>query len=386
MSTSELRVTAYTWDHKGLGHINRTLGVLQGLKEAEGSLEALILAEQESPLLRAAEWPYVCVPLFGGCFKGAREKARSASSHSAVKAAMAYAQATTAVESFRPNLILQDTVLWSPLFDAAVSHSIPQILVVRHRKDLWQFLQGIQAELEQVAAIILPHNTEDIEEAEFPASLRHKLHFSGPILRPVDDRSETHQALRQKYGIEPGKRTVVITAGGGGFEINQHFFQMVTEALAEATTYPTHVVIVTGPFYEGTISLPEATHLTWSLTSFEAHLPALLAIADLAVSQVGDNSANEIATLQTPTLLVPAPREFDDQERRARQMLAPHIRIATMDKARLREALRLMVLERPAYNAVLSREHAFASLGRSRSADIILSALKRPQTQLVPAR
>jgi predicted glycosyltransferase len=376
----QVRVLLYAWDHAGLGHVNRLLAVINGIKDAYDAADFFILAEQESPLLRLAGWPFVCVPRFSQSYKGQGddEEFPDTSEITQLKAKLAQQMVASLFTSFRPDVIIHDTVLWMPLFDAAAAHGIPQVLIIRYRKDMHEYLTRIASELQHIEAIILPHEKEEIRNNDIPPEIQFKVHFSGPVLNIRHSllAPNTLLALRQKYNIGATIPTIVITGGGGGYTTTQLFFEYVAEALAQVITSPVLAIAVLGYFYMGTLTIPESPYVKWSIVGFDNHLPALMASADLVITQVGYNTINELRAVQTPALLIPGDRPFDDQALRAHQAAASFDNLFVVDPFTVNQVQTIL---KPLLPLPARREKFHPDLvnftGHQRCAQIILNLL-----------
>lgn len=334
---SPINVLVYAWNHEGLGHVNRLLSVCKGLKELHEATNVFILAEQETPLLRLAGWPFVCVPRFPGSYKGHPdvEDSSDTPASTATKIAMARHMVADAFQSIMPDVIIHDTVLWMPLFEAAVSQHIPQVLILRYRKDNRRYLERIQKELQQVQLLVFPHFKDEIDHSELLDFALPRVHYSGPILRlnKTDTDAVAIQKMREIYGFTSDDLSVVITGGGGGYESHRRFFEVTAEALVRTAPVGTIGLIALGCFYTGQVQLPHQSNIRWSILTFEPHLATLMAAAKVVITQAGYNTMNELQMVHTPAILIPGSRPFDDQARRA------HSVVQTLENTWLVESL-----------------------------------------------
>lgn len=313
-----MKVVAYAWNHEGLGHVSRLMAILGALRERDASLQCLVLAEQESPLLEDAGWPHVGVPEFVRVYVGHEpEAAAHVLPPEPVARTLALALAGGVLDSMGPQVVVSDTVLWTPLFEAARARRIPQVLVLRRRSDMADYLRRTEAELRELAAIVLPHDRSEIPPGEVPASLEARVVYTGPIVRPSPSDASDDE-LRQRYGIAAGEDTVVVTGGGGGFAEHRDFFNLAAGAIARAASRPTLAILVLGCFFAGVADLPPAPHVRWRVTRHERDLARLMGLAGAVICQGGYNTMHEAAALQVPAVLLPGRRDFDDQHGRVR--------------------------------------------------------------------
>lgn len=114
----------------------------------------------------------------------------------------------------------------------------------------------------------------------------------------------------------PVPRVLVATGGGGTAETARGLYAAIDAVLAEARRKapPFQVVQAIGPRARAFGQLTQADRAV----DPGGALNALFSDADVVISTAGYNSVLELATTDTPSLLVPIPRSIDDQEGRAR--------------------------------------------------------------------
>ncbi len=118
--------------------------------------------------------------------------------------------------------------------------------------------------------------------------------------------------------VVAGHPTILIATGGGGTtESAAALFASIDSVLAnvrQRATLPFNVVQAIGPRAKGFGQMAQAD----STVDPGAALNELFGVADIVISTAGYNSVLELATTDTPALLVPIPRSIDDQTARAR--------------------------------------------------------------------
>lgn len=130
----------------------------------------------------------------------------------------------------------------------------------------------------------------------------------GWIYRPSGPRQGTAALLPQ---------VLVATGGGGTAETAQALYAEIDTLIArvrESSARPFEVVQAIGPRAQAFGQLAKADRVV----APGAQLNALFREADIVISTAGYNSVLELATTDTPCLLVPIPRSIDDQAARAR--------------------------------------------------------------------
>jgi predicted glycosyltransferase len=135
----------------------------------------------------------------------------------------------------------------------------------------------------------------------------------GWIYRPTGPRQQAPAPLPQ---------VLVATGGGGTAETTPALYAQIDALLARArqgSVRPFEVVQAIGPRAQGYGRLAQADRVV----APGAQLNELFREADIVISTAGYNSVLELATTDTPCLLVPIPRSIDDQEARARHWAGP---------------------------------------------------------------
>jgi predicted glycosyltransferase len=121
---------------------------------------------------------------------------------------------------------------------------------------------------------------------------------------------------RQK--VVAGQPTILIATGGGGTsETAAALFAGIDSVLAnvrQRATLPFNVIQAIGPRAKG---FGQVAQVDRTVDPGSA-LNELFGVADIVISTAGYNSVLELATTDTPALLVPIPRSIDDQAARAR--------------------------------------------------------------------
>lgn len=216
------------------------------------------------------------------------------------------------VERLAPDVVVYDTLL--P--DQAPPPARASVYVMRRCKEDRQAAIFASPFLETVDRVIIPHTPEEFGYA-LPETLAGRSRFVGPIVRPLDARTQAD--LRARYALRDGETLVVSTPGGGGFtEDVTSFFGVVAEAhchLLAAQPSARHIV-VRGPNYVGPIpSLPGMT-----VVEHEPELGNLFALASLVVAEGGYNTVQELRLARVPAVFLPGDRSYDDQEERVRAL------------------------------------------------------------------
>lgn len=284
------RILFQTHNRRGLGHLMRGINIATELMGLEPAAEMLFYSKNPSAR-------QVC----GDRFKSFIETDEAGLSHW-----------PEVVASFRPDVIIYDTVLPKAGESVPLSANTRQVYIMRKSKPE-RHAEIVQHPLVRALdRIIIPHTLDEFTYA-LPPELAKKAAFVGPIVRKPSKVIEA--ALREKYRIGPEDFLLTSTVGGGGFQDQaDHFFEIVFEIhrqIAPRIAGLRHLV-VEGPHYKKTLQPLEGMTLIKS----EPDMVSLLSISDLVIAEGGYNTVNEIRLVKTPAIFLPSERNFDDQQER----------------------------------------------------------------------
>jgi UDP-N-acetylglucosamine--N-acetylmuramyl-(pentapeptide) pyrophosphoryl-undecaprenol N-acetylglucosamine transferase len=127
------------------------------------------------------------------------------------------------------------------------------------------------------------------------------------ILRVRDRRDELARAARERFGLEPGRTTVLVTGGSLGA---LHLDRTVAAALPLlAARADLQLLVLTGPAHEAVVAeaIDGGAPLVVRAIPYLDRMDLALAVADMAVSRAGANTVHELAVCGVPAILVPYP-------------------------------------------------------------------------------
>ena len=350
----------------GLGHMNRMACVALAVRELDPAVRILFVVEGSSHgLLESMHLPYIALPAAAAM----RRSASWRSWESGEKSEIAHSVARSIVDSTRPDLVVYDCFPSLAFVRAASRRGIPSILCMRKMKDYDAYAAEarVQLVLGSCRAILVPHSEE---EAPLPEDLHRRALYVGAILKPLPSNpTPVHTRLKL-----PGRRVILVSAGGGGHPDTSGFLRLVIDALELLRQRRDDFVtlLIPGPLFQqwGELDIPAGTRIL----PFDPKFVESCATSDLVISQAGYNSANELAFLGTPTLLIPATRGFDDQFERAHAFAASRSQMRALEAPRpetiaeaageLLDGATMRVRETPPEGAYLAAAHLLHTLGR----------------------
>jgi predicted glycosyltransferase len=167
---------------------------------------------------------------------------------------------------------------------------------LNQRRDLLQYAQ----------LLLIPH---DAGTYELPPDLSKKARFVGRVARPAGPSKRTEG--------NPDKPRIVITGGGGGYPGTVNFYNLATQAVSVLRTqFPcVRGHLIAGPLFGDWPRLQHESGI--AVVPFEPDTHGTFATADLVIAQAGYNTVAELAEVSAKSVLVPAPRQWDDQCARA---------------------------------------------------------------------
>jgi predicted glycosyltransferase len=318
----------YCHDTFGLGHLRRTLSLVEALHERRPDVSLLIATG--SPLAHAFRLPhrvdYLKLPSVEKV--GAAYAARSLPLPLEEVTALRTDILAAAARRVRPDLVVVDNVpaglggeLLPALRELRRSGRTRLVLGLRDIVDEPERVRrawtrdGSYGLLDDVYDRILVYGQPDVfdvvAEYRFSRAAQTKTRYVGYFRR-------RRPAVRQRGG----RPLVLVTAGGGGdgFSLLRTALESRTQACLTEASW----VVVSGPFmppHEQAELMKLARCLPdTQLVEFASDLPALIASADVVVSMGGYNSVCEILSARRRAVIVPRVEPRLEQLLRARAL------------------------------------------------------------------
>jgi predicted glycosyltransferase/nucleoside-diphosphate-sugar epimerase len=337
----EPRVLFYSQDGLGLGHQRRTTVLAAEFLRACPGASALTVSDSPLGLFftAGAGHDYCKLPSVRKNGPGDWRPVALASSFPDVLAVRT-AMLRSAVESFRPDVVLVDHMP-----HGAMGELVPTLEVLRDRptsvvlglrdildapavvRERWR-LEGAYDAVERYYDRVLVYGSPDVfdvaGEYAWPPATVERLRYCGYVCSPRSP-DETRCVRDRVLRRTPGARLVVAMAGGGA-DAYPLFDTLLRAVPAVLRAGPCHLVVVTGPFLppEPHRKLAEcAQDLPVTLLTSVADPANYLAAADLVVAMAGYNTAVEILAVGSRALLVPRSGPSAEQRMRAR-LFAEH--------------------------------------------------------------
>ena len=339
-STPTPTVLLYAQDQHGLGHITRTLTVARTVLAAYPTVVAYIATK--SPIAGTFTLPERCdyIKLPSMLTSDARQlsdaEAEAARQHFRMIRSQILRDAALGLA---PDLVLVDH---EPLGAKgeftdglyALKASRPGTRFVFGLRDItddvdrirtqWRALgvyEAFESLYDGIAVYGSPTLYDVAQAYDIPASVRHKLHYCGYIVRDLP--TEDPRTLRRQLGLPESGPLVLGTVGSGsdGYPVLEAA-QGAMERL-RGKVPDLHAIMVTGPFMPADQrALLEARATAQCRVVTQADNVQLMAAADAVVSMGGYNSVCEALALARPLVIVPRATHKIEQQIRAETLAA----------------------------------------------------------------
>lgn len=161
----------------------------------------------------------------------------------------------------------------------------------------------------------------DKMEQFFPAD--RILKTGNPVRKEVVDIQNKHHAGAELLGLDPLKKTILVTGGSlGAGTLNKSIEKHLQELIAEDV----QVIWQTGKFYyQGIIErLGVNYHPNVRILEFLNKMDMAYAAADLIISRAGAGTIAELCLIKKPVILVPSPNVAEDHQTKNALALVEH--------------------------------------------------------------
>ncbi len=292
------RMLFHAINHSGLGHLNRSIAVAQWLKVGIPDLQVLFLIEGGENFINPTGLPWIMVP-----------------GHNQTSENENCEQITRNILSvFRPDVLMHETVLHEPIHCSAREAGVKEALMANVggllRDQLTRPLS--RSRMNELDLLIVLQQREEVarEDQALIDQYTGRTLFAGPLVRQKD--RFAGDALRKKLNLTEANNVILLTFGGGGYNLTGELLANTLAARAAILErYPrAKLIVITGPYFSG--ELPEENDFVCYASRFEPFLTDYLNIASGVVCMAGYSTVNEIAASGVPAVCVPA-AEADDQ-------------------------------------------------------------------------
>lgn len=328
------KIAVYSHDTFGLGNIRRMLAICQHLLEQNPQFSILLITG--SPVIHRLPLPterfdYVKLPCLSR--SGAEQyQVKSLGTDLEQTIALRAEMIKTTLAGFQPDLILVDKKPCGvenelkPALEVApvLCPQTQWVLLLRdildapdRTRDIWHkhdYFDVIEKSYSQVLVV----GTQEIFdlgcEYAFPPQVKAKMKYCGYLHK------SNHSRLKPKSF--KGKKTVLVTAGGG--QDGERLILSYLKGLKEGPHNEFDSIIVTGPEMEPAAReviarLAAAVREPVKVHSYTEDMEGLMAAADVVVAMGGYNTICELVSLGKTAVIVPRKRPVQEQWIRAQR-------------------------------------------------------------------
>ncbi|HEV2581967.1 MAG TPA: glycosyltransferase [Ktedonobacteraceae bacterium] len=353
------RVLFHSINHTGLGHLNRSIAVAQLLKADMPDVQVLFMIEGGEDFIEPSGFPWMLIP-------GHNQSSEAENIEYITR---------TALEVYQPDLMIYETVLLesmrTPVREAGVKEALMGNMGGLLRNQVRDFIAGKHP----VDLLLVLQQPEEVtpDDRALVGQYTGRATYAGPLVRLKDQLSR--ESLRKKLGLADQHRVILLTFGGGGYDMVQ---QLLTNLLSTrsqilAACPEAKLVVISGPYFSG--ELPDEDEFICRSSRFEPFLTDYIDIASAVVCMAGYNTVNEIAVSGIPAVCVPV-TEADDQVGRGSMgeyaERFPNMALGSMDT----DTLALQVIEALSRDRDLSVTRAFRQRADGASR-VIVNEMKR---------
>jgi UDP-N-acetylglucosamine--N-acetylmuramyl-(pentapeptide) pyrophosphoryl-undecaprenol N-acetylglucosamine transferase len=304
MAREALRVVCYAVDGTGVGHLTRLLSIARWLRRyaaaLDQKLEVWFLTSSEADGLAFAEG-------FAAFKIPSKTIVAEAGIERRVYLALAKQWVWHTLGLLRPDLLVVDTFP-----RGSFGELLGALDLSRHAAFVYRPVRAEVASRPDFQAMLSLYDLLLVPEADTPVlappGVSDRLVHVGPVLSRERWEMTPRDIARERLGIDPAKKCVFVSAGGGGDRGAEAQMDAVVRALVADPGLA--VVVGTGPLYRGR-PFTGVTSLTgraaeWSLAF------------DVAVCAAGYNTFGELMFAGVPAVFLPQDKLADDQHARAR--------------------------------------------------------------------
>ena len=285
------------------GHIFPALSIANGIKERQKDAEILFVGAEnrmEMEKVPAAGYKIIGLPVSGFDRKNLLRNFKVL-----LRLYKSMRLAKKIVRDFQPDIAIGVGGYASgPVLKAAQKRGIPTLIQEQNS------YAGVTNKLlaEKAGAICVAY--EGMERF-FPAG---KIIVTGnPVRQSILNCPLTRQEARERFGLEPDKKTVLVVGGSLGARTINRSIEKGIDSIAASGI---QMIWQTGKFYdeEAKAVMADKKPANIKQTAFVANMDEAYRAADLVVSRAGASSISELQLLGKAAILVPSPNVAEDHQ------------------------------------------------------------------------
>lgn len=301
------RFMLYAPNGFGLGHVVRQLSLARQIRRRDPDSTILFLTDCEaSNVIWREGFASVKLIAFHTVSYGLFDKAAADAINPATAAA--------AYDSFRPDVLIADTIPQgrSEELLPILPKPGPKVLIQRENRAVSQGKPAYRKALPFYDLVLIPHYRA---EAEFEAAGDAEVAWPGPFLLRSRDEVLPRDEARQRLGLPPDAFLVYVAFGAGGDLRYGTFLNMVFKQAARFPDWTLAVALP--PYFRGEVP-DNGVNRVVTFSYFP--VAEVWSAFDAAISATGTNTTTEILHNGIPAIFVPQVGMEDDHMARAQRI------------------------------------------------------------------
>ncbi len=310
-----MRILYHAINGIGLGHLMRLSAIACAVRSNSPDVHQLFASSANYPQhFRRMAIPVIVLPSSdAGSATDLDRRSRTISSRLSTQIL------DDVISDYDPQVVVFDTHVGPHLVRRTVNSGRQAVLVYRRCREqiiLRHLREGLLARMHR---ILIPHTEVQFRRNLPNSTYRHlvglgTVRFVGPVVFPAS------LDVAPRLSVEPGDELVLIVGGGGGLDVvNRAIFRRACHAASELRRERPKLrcVYIGGPLANAS-KVPDGCLFIHE----ESEMQQLMARAALVIAIPGYNTVQEILHTGARTILLPMPRQQEDQEDRVAELVA----------------------------------------------------------------
>ncbi len=303
----------------GLGHLARTITIAKDLREIEPGLKLRFITNSKfTGLLDSAGFEYDRIGYSHDDYlQGRMAKEDFFRLH--------HEKLLDSCRRFSPDAMIFDTFADEAVLRDNLENGVRNILVLRKMtsSDFFEYLDSPATKYFHL--ILIPHSRSELEfygilkRLERIMENRKDIRLCSPVVREFD--RNIMGGLRKRHDLVDSGFNVLVCSGGGDPAESDDYYRTISSGLNALGAEPRMRFYFMESPLGGDGKIRKLNNRQGAVpVSFEPNQYELMSMMDLVISQAGYNTANEIISLQVPSIVIPKKSHKEDQLERARWM------------------------------------------------------------------
>jgi len=303
------------------GHIFPALAIAEAIRQLQPSAEILFVGARGKMEMQLV--PKYGFPIRGLWIRGWRRQSIRSNVLFPVRLAVSLYQAWRIVRAFHPHVAIgTGGYAAGPALEIASRYGVPIVLQEQNSYPGWT--NRLLAKKAHAICVAYPQM-----ERYFP---RHKIHFTGnPVRREIIHCHYTSEEARQRLGLDPQRRTIVIFGGSLGAKTLNEAVARNYKLIKDHEEDLQILWQVGRGYWDAYKHCDVAALPSVMAVPFVDDMAAAYRAATLVISRAGAIAISEIAATQSAALFVPSPNVAENHQYKNAETLVQHNAAAMID-------------------------------------------------------